>query len=65
MIKCVRNYGIWKSSGIRLLAVNIDSCFTIDLHVLTICSKANKKLTILSRLFKFLNFEKRRVIVKA
>ena len=29
------------------------------------CSKANRKLTILSRMFKFLTFEKRRVLIKA
>ena len=29
------------------------------------CSKANRKLTILSRMFKFLAFKKRRVVIKA
>ena len=29
------------------------------------CSKANRKLTILRRMFKFLTFKKRRVLIKA
>ena len=33
--------------------------------MLKVCSKANRKLTILSRMFKFLTFEKRRVLIKS
>ena len=32
--------------------------------MLKVCSKANRKLSILSRMFKFLTFEKRRVLIK-
>ena len=33
--------------------------------MLKVCSKANRKLTIISRMFKFLTFKKRRVLIKA
>ena len=33
--------------------------------MLKVCSKANRKLAILSRMFKFLTFEKRSVLIKA
>ena len=36
-----------------------------DFHMVKVCSKTNRKLTILSRMFKFLTFKKRRVLIKA
>ena len=33
--------------------------------MLNICSKANGKLTILSRMFKYLTFEKKRFLVRS
>ena len=53
--------------GVKLCQVswNIDRSLKIDFHMLKVCIKANRKLTILSRMFKFLTFKKRRVLIKA
>ena len=57
----IGNDRIWESN----YWVNIDRSLKFDVHFLKVCSKANRKLTILSRMFKFLTFKKRRVLIKA
>ena len=52
-----RNDRIWESNYVKLLGINIDRCLKFDFHMLKVCSKAKKKLTILSKMFKFLTFE--------
>ena len=42
----------------NLLGVNVDRDWKVNGHMLNICSKANRKLTILSRMFKY--FEKKK-----
>ena len=59
------NLNPWESDYVKLLGINIDRSLKFDFHMLKVCSKANKKLTILSRMFKFLTFKKRRVLIKA
>ena len=59
------NLNPWESDYVKLLGINIDRSLKFDFHMLKKCSKANKKLTILSRMFKFLTFKKRRVLIKA
>ena len=61
----IGNARIWDSNCVKLLGINIDRNLKFDFHMLKVCSKANRRLTILSRMFKFLTFEKRRVIIKA
>ena len=56
---------IWDSNYVKLLGTNIDRTLKFDFHMLKVCSKANRKLTIFSRMFKFLTFKKRRVLNKA
>ena len=56
---------IWESDYVKLLGINIDRSLKFDFHMLNVCSKANRKLTILSRIFKFSTFKKRRVLIKA
>ena len=60
-----RNDRMWESNYVKLLGINIDRSLKFDFHMLKVCSKANRKLTILSRMFKFLTFKKRRVLIKA
>ena len=60
-----RNDRMWESNYVKLLVINIDRSLKFDFHMLKVCSKANRKLTILSRMFKFLTFKKRRVLIKA
>ena len=56
---------IWDSNYVKRLGINIDRSFKFDFHMPKVCSKANRRLTILSRMFKFLTFDKRRAIIKA
>ena len=61
----IGNDRIWESNCVKLLGINIDRNLKFDFHMLKVCSEATRKLTILSRIFKFLTFEKRRVLIKA
>ena len=61
----IGNDRIWESNYVKLLGINIDRSLKFDFHMLNECSKTNRKLTILSRMFKFLTFQKRRVLIKA
>ena len=61
----IGNDRIWESNYVKLLGINIDRSLKFDFRMLKVCSKANRKLSILSRMFKFLTFEKRRVLIKA
>ena len=61
----IGNDRIWESNYVKLLGINIDRSLKFDFHMLNVCSKANRKLIILSGMFKFLTFEKRRVLIKA
>ena len=54
-----------RSVYFKLLGINIDRGLKFDFYRLKLCSKANRKLTLLSRMFKFLTFEKKRILIKA
>ena len=56
---------IWESNDVKLLEVTIDRDLKFDKHVLKLCSKANQKLSDLSRIAKLLSFNKRRILFKA
>ena len=56
---------IWESNYVKLLGITIDRDLKFDKHVLKLCSKANQKLSALSRMAKLLSFNKRRTLVKA
>ena len=56
---------IWENDSVQLLGVTIDSKLRFDDHLSEICRKAENKLSALTRIFKFLNFDKRRQLVKA
>ena len=57
----IGNDRIWESNYVTLLGVNIDRSLKFDFHMVKVCSKANRKLTILSRMIKLLTLKKRRV----
>ena len=61
----VGNAMIWESSQEKLLGVNIDKNLDFNSHLKMICTKANQKVTILSRLANMLTVSKKRVIFKA
>ena len=49
----------------KLLRVNMDRDLKFNGHMLDICSKANRKLTILSRMLKYLTFEEKCFLVRS
>ena len=61
----VGNYFISETEYAKLLGVNIDSTLKFDYHIENIFKKANSKLTALSRMSKFMNFNQKRIIFKA
>ena len=56
---------IWEIADVTRFSVKIDNNLKFDNHVSKLYSKAISKLTALSRLSKFLSFEKPRVLFKA
>ena len=56
---------IWDSSNSKLLVVEIDNGLKFDEYVSNICLTANRKLSSLTILSRFLSLEKRRILFKA
>ena len=56
---------ILESNDVKLLGITVDKHVKFDKHVLRLCSKANQKLSALSRMAKLLSFNKRRTLFKA
>ena len=56
---------VWESNDVKLLGITLDNNLKFDKHVFNICSKANRKLSTLTRVAKFLPFKKRRILLKA
>ena len=54
-----------ESNDVKLLGVTIDRDLKFDKHVLNLCSKANHKLSALSRMANLLSFNERRTLFKA
>ena len=55
----------WKSNGIKLLGITLNNKLKFDKQVSNICTKANRKLSTLTRVAKFLSFKKRLILFKA
>ena len=55
---------IWESNDVKLFENNIDIDLKFDKHVLKLSSKANQKLSTLSRMVKLLSFNNRRTLCK-
>ena len=49
---------------VKLLGVRIDGRLDFDYHVNQICKKASKKIHALSRVFKYMDQNKRRMLMK-
>ena len=56
---------IWEINDLKLLGITINRDLKFDKHVLKLCSKANQKLSALSRMAKLLSFNKRSALFKA
>ena len=56
---------VWESNNVKLLVITLNNKLKLYKHVSNICSKANRKLSILTRVAKFLPFKKRLILFKA
>ena len=64
---------IWEENEVKFLGITIDNKLKLDSHILNICSKANRKLSILCfikcfkcfRLKTILTFQLRRILFKS
>ena len=51
---------IWESKNEQLLGLTIDRNLNFDDHVFSLCKKAGRKLSTLSRISNCMNFEKKK-----
>ena len=56
---------VWESSDIKLLGITLNNKLKFDKHMSNICSKANTKLSTLTRAAKFLPFNKKLILFEA
>ena len=56
---------IWESSEKKLLGITLDNSLKFATHLKKICSKANRKLSALIRLSKFMSLKKRKILFKS
>ena len=61
----IQNSCIKVSSSEELLGIKIDSNLNFQDHIISLCSKANKKLSTLSRVSKYMDINKRRMLMKS
>ena len=55
---------IWESSKQKLLGVVIDRDLSFNEYVLSLCKRAGRKLSVLSRLPNLMSFQQRRLLMK-
>lgn len=55
----------WESNAVELLGVTIDNHLKFDNYVTKTCSKVNRKLSALTRVEKFLSFQKSYILFRA
>ena len=56
---------IWESSKQKLLGVVIDRDLSFNEYVLSLCKRAGRKLSVLSRLSNLMSFQQRRLLMKS
>ena len=56
---------IWEEKQVKLLGIELDSHLLFDKHVLSLCKKASRKISALTRVVKFMNLQQRRTLMKA
>ena len=59
----IGNDKIWESRTVKLLGITIDNELKFDEHI-DVCMKADRKLSVLARIKKYLDFNKLRTIFK-
>ena len=55
----ITNFTIKYSEAKKLLGVNIDNDLKFDIHVESICPKANRKVNVLARIANYMELPKR------
>ena len=60
----IGNDRIWETRTVKLLGVTIDNDLKFDEHLTNVCLKANRKLSALTRIRKYLDFNKTRILFK-
>ena len=63
--KEIQNTCIKASSSEELVGIRTDNNLTFHDHIISLCSKANKKLSALSRVSKDMGINKRRILMKS
>ena len=61
----IQNSCIKASSSEELLRIKIDSNLNFNDQIISLCSKANKELSALSRVSKYMGINKRRMLMKS
>ena len=61
----ITKYLIWGSNDVKILGNTIHRDLKFDKYVLKVCSKANQKLSALSKMAILPSFNKRRTLFKA
>ena len=56
---------IWESKTQKLLAVEIERTLNFDEHVKSLCKKAGRKLSVLSRLSSYMTVKQKRILMKS
>ena len=55
----------WEDNEVKLLGITIDNNLKFNAYTNNICTKANQKLHVLSRMMNILNFEQRTIIFRS
>ena len=58
----VGNSEISEEDSVKLLGIKIDNKLNFDKHISKIIKKANSKITVIQRSFKYLSFYKRKIL---
>ena len=60
----IGDYKIWETGTVKLLGITLGNELKFDEHLNSVCLKANRNLSVLMRIRKFLDFNKTRMLFK-
>ena len=58
-----KKFALWEDNEVKLLGITVDNSYKFDTHINNICTKANQKLSVLSKMRNILNFKQRIIII--
>ena len=59
----IANFPIKSSTAKKLLGINLDNDLKFDIHVESICPKANRKVNVLARIANYMELPKRTIFM--